>query len=526
MNGWLWPMRAAVLVISAAAAHACASARGGKAGPPTDQAPLTASVAAVPSAPGSVAEDTALSSDLDSLLSSPLIAGALVAARVDSLIPRRTLYARNAQSLVMPASNMKIVTMAVAAERLGWDARFETRLEATGTIDDGVLNGDLIAVGTGDPAITAPATGTPSLFSEWSAALRRAGIHRVHGRLVGDDDAFEEEGLGAGWAWDYLAAGYAAPSGALSYNENVAVLRIAPGPSIGAPARLEVGPPGHGLQVVNRLSTGAADVMPAIALARLPGNDRLTVTGAVPLGGSPLIRTAAVANPTQFFVEALRTSLLEQGVVIDGGAYDIDEVAPSSLAKDRRVIARRQSDPLSALVGYAMKVSQNFYAEMILKALGRAASGVGSVDAGRLAVRETITAWGLPVGGLVMYDGSGLSRYDYVTADLIVGVLERVWADERLRGPFAAALPVGGRDGTLQTRMSGPILNRRIQAKTGTISNVRALSGYAEDDRGGKLAFSFIVNNAVASGAQVDALVDRALERILTSPARASGTAR
>jgi D-alanyl-D-alanine carboxypeptidase/D-alanyl-D-alanine-endopeptidase (penicillin-binding protein 4) len=130
-------------------------------------------------------------------------------------------------------------------------------------------------------------------------------------------------------------------------------------------------------------------------------------------------------------------------------------------------------------------------------------------------VRETLTAWRLPADSLVMFDGSGLSRYNYVSADLLVELLTHVWDDDTLRGPFVAALPVGGHDGTLEARMRNAALDRRIQAKTGTISNVRSLAGYATSSGGEKLVFSIIANNFTAANADIDRVMERVLEEVV-----------
>ena len=435
--------------------------------------------------------DLDLEAELDAIFSDPVLARALLAIRVESLRDGRTLYARNAGMRVVPASALKIVTTAVAAERLGWGHRFETRLEAAGEVADGVLRGDLIVTGGGDPSIAAQDLITAPLFVDWSEALEQAGIGRIDGRIIGDDAIFDDEALGAGWAWDYLAAGYAAPSGALSYNENVAVVRISPGETPGSPAIIELGPPGHELDMTNAVITTPADVPASIAFARLPGSSALRVSGSLPVGAGTLTRITSIDNPTRYFAEAFRLALHGRGITVTGGAWDIDDLGtPPSSLPPRRLIAHRQSLPLSALIGYAMKVSQNFYGDMLLKAVGAAAASreaPGSVQSGGRAVRETLAGWGLPADSLAMYDGSGLSRYNYASADLLVGVLKHVWHDERLRGPFVAALPVGGHDGTLASRMRNTTLDRRVQAKTGTISNVRSLAGYAESAAGEKL---------------------------------------
>jgi D-alanyl-D-alanine carboxypeptidase/D-alanyl-D-alanine-endopeptidase (penicillin-binding protein 4) len=131
------------------------------------------------------------------------------------------------------------------------------------------------------------------------------------------------------------------------------------------------------------------------------------------------------------------------------------------------------------------------------------------------AVRDRLAQWGIPAEGLVLYDGSGLSRYNYLTASTLVDVLTHVWRSEPLRGRFVAELPVAGRDGSLERRMRGTALETNVQAKTGTISNVRSLSGYLETAAGEKLVFSMIANHFTAPAAEIDAIVERALERLV-----------
>jgi D-alanyl-D-alanine carboxypeptidase/D-alanyl-D-alanine-endopeptidase (penicillin-binding protein 4) len=466
-------------------------------------------------APASWVQDLRLASDLSDIFASPVLERALVGVRIESLRDG-LLYEKNGRKLVVPASNMKLLTLAVAATRLGWDYRFETRLETAGPVEAGSLRGDLVVTGTGDPSIMASAPGPAALFDEWADALWEAGIRRVTGRLIGDDNAFDDVGLGAGWAWDYAAAAYAAPTGALNYNENIVAVRVTPGTAEGAPAAIELTPAGHLLEVFNGVQTGAKGSAASLNLERLPGSAMLAVRGSVPLGGATAIRTTAGDNPTGFFVEAFRLALGSRGIAVQGGAWDIDDVPDAPAPARRRVIARRESLPLSSLGGYFLKESQNFYGETFLKAIGRSAQGgSGSADAGRRAVRETLSAIGIGADSYVMYDGSGLSRYDYVTADAIVALLKHVWHDEALRGPFLAALPVGGHDGTLGARMKGTPLAGRVQAKTGTIANMRALSGFLTTESGEKIVFSIIANHFTAPNSEIDAIAERALLRLV-----------
>jgi D-alanyl-D-alanine carboxypeptidase/D-alanyl-D-alanine-endopeptidase (penicillin-binding protein 4) len=406
------------------------------------------------------------------------------------------------------------VTVAVAAERLGWDFTFRTRLEAAGAIDQGTLNGDLIVTGDGDPTIGAQGGDVAPLFLDWADAAAKAGIRRVAGRIVGDDNALDDLGLGAGWAWDYLEAGYAAPSGALTYNENTIGIEVTPGTYAGATAHLAVVPAGHGLEIVSEVSTGASGSPADLSVLRAPGSTRLTVRGTVPASGAPVLRTAAVPNPTRYFVEAFRLALAVRGITVTGGAWDLDDLVTPP-ATTRRLLAERESAPLSSVAAHTLKVSQNLYGDTLLKVLGRTPAQPGSAAAGRQIVARTLAGWGVAPETIVMLDGSGLSRYNYVTADALTAMLVHIWRDDRLRGPFVAALPVGAHDGTLESRMKNGLLARRVQAKTGTISNVRALSGYVETLDGEKLAFSMIANHFTATSAEIDAIVEQALERVV-----------
>jgi D-alanyl-D-alanine carboxypeptidase/D-alanyl-D-alanine-endopeptidase (penicillin-binding protein 4) len=201
------------------------------------------------------------------------------AVAVRSLQTGELMYELNPDKLMMPASNMKIVTLAGAAHVLGWDHRFVTTVETSAAIDGGTLRGDLFVRGGGDPTINSRGSRNTTVFTEWAA--RATGIQRIDGRIVGDDQAFDDEGIGGGWAWDYQF-GYAAPVGALQYNEDVAALTVTPGKAAGDAAVVELSP-GAGLTVLNRAVTGAAGSPETIEYRRHLDRPVLEVTGTVPL---------------------------------------------------------------------------------------------------------------------------------------------------------------------------------------------------------------------------------------------------
>lgn len=460
-----------------------------------------------------------LQKDLGTVFNAPVMRRGNWGVDVRSVDTGAPFFALNADRLMMPASNMKILTLAAAAQTLGWDHRFTTVLETTAPVEGGVLRGDLIVRGTGDPTINTRANRAPAVFDEWAQALRAAGITAIDGRIIGHDNAFDDEGIGPGWAWDYLEAGYASPVGALQLNENVAELSVSPGASVGDPAIVRLAP-GTGLTLINRATT----VPPATERARVGVHRRidrpeLEISGTMAIDATPLIRTVAVLNPTIFFAQGVRDALGARGIAVSGMAADGDDVGAERVG-DRpvqavpRTLATTQSPPLREIATILMKVSQNQYAETFLKALGAKAGVPGTTDAGRATAIDTFTAWNIPRDGYVMSDGSGLSRYNYIAPTTITAVLRRMHADPVHRDAFLATLPIAAKDGTIATRMRRTRAAGNVRAKTGSISNVRSLSGYVTTRDGETLVFSIVANDFVIPSAVVDWIADLAVETL------------
>ncbi len=442
---------------------------------------------------------------------------------VRSLESGELLYQLNAGKLMMPASGMKIVTLAGAAEVMSWDRRFTTTLETNGRVEGSVLQGDLVVRGGGDPTINTRSGRGAAVFGAWVAAVREAGILEINGRIIGDDRLFDDEGIGGGWAWDYLQYGYAAPVGALQYNESVAELTVTSGAAVGEPAVLRF-PPGTGLALWNRTVTGASDVPETIDYRRHLDRPVLEVTGTVPLAApSPdpaapptrtVVRQVAVINPTIFFAQSLKDALSAAGIRVTGDALDVDDVPLTNAAPavERRVLATTESPPLRDIAAVLMKASHNLYAETCLKAAGASMSGIGTTAAGRAAILSALRRWNLDERSLVLADGSGLSRYNYVTAALLTDILERMYTDPKHREAFSASLAVAGRDGTVSTRLRRTRAEGNATVKTGSISNVRSLSGYLRTRDGEMLAFSILANNFVVPAATVNWIADLGVE--------------
>jgi D-alanyl-D-alanine carboxypeptidase/D-alanyl-D-alanine-endopeptidase (penicillin-binding protein 4) len=473
------------------------------------------SACAAPKAAPATPTPPALSSlqrDIDAVLASPALEHGYWSVLVRSLRTGDTLYALNPRKLMLPASNMKTVTLAAAAERLGWTFTYTTELYAAGAIDAGVLNGDLVVVGSGDPSIMAE--NADAIFGGWAERLKAAGIRSISGRVIGDDSAFEDNGLGFGWSWDDLPDDYAAGVSALQFNENAVRVTVTPGPAAGDSAGISVAPSGSGLDLVNSVTTSAADSAVSLTARRLPGSMRLAIGGSIPAGHSPAALAVSVENPTLFFARALRLALIANGVDVRGPAVDADDVHDMP-PRPRAPIATHTSPPLSTLAVRLMKISQNLYAETLLKTLAPAAPR--TAERGRAEVAAALQPWGVGADSLIQRDGSGLSRYDFVTAEALVTILAHVNHDEPLRGAFVASLPIAGRDGTLSNRMKGTAADGNARAKTGSMTGVRSTAGYVTSASGEPLVFAILANNFDVSPAQITAAEDAIIVRLASS---------
>jgi D-alanyl-D-alanine carboxypeptidase/D-alanyl-D-alanine-endopeptidase (penicillin-binding protein 4) len=457
-----------------------------------------------------------LQHDIDAIVSAPELERGFWGVLVKAVDRNETLYARNATKLMMPASTMKVVTLAAAAEKLGWDYTYTTRVFTTGKIVDGVLQGDLIVVGAGDPSIDDWDGAATELFAGWATELQTSGIHAIRGRIIGDDNLFDDDGYGFGWSWDDMARSFSAGVSALQFNEGSVQLRIAPGRSIGSKAAVTVVPDFSGLTIVNHLLTEPAGGAPSIVRRRLPGSSRLEIRGSVPMRMRPVSETASVENPTLYFVTALRRALVAGGIDVRGPAVDIDDLDSPPTHNAAAPLITYQSPPLSMLATTMMKLSQNLYAETLLKTIGidSVDHPTGTAEAGLATVRSVVQSWNIDPAGMIQADGSGLSRYNYITPETMVAVLTHVEHDERLRNLFEATLPVAGRDGTLENRMRGTAADGNARVKTGSLTNVRAMAGFVKSADGDTLAFAVFANNYENSSSVIMSAFDSIVARL------------
>jgi serine-type D-Ala-D-Ala carboxypeptidase/endopeptidase (penicillin-binding protein 4) len=472
--------------------------------------PLTGCGPALQAGPAS----PALGNALGPLLADTVMDHAHWGLLVRSLGTGETLFSHNADRLFVPASNMKLITGATVLQVLGPDYRYRTTISAAGPIQGGVLRGPLVVRGFGDPTVSDRFDSDPrQRFRLFADSLRAHGITRVAGGIIGVDSAFTDGPLGSGWAWDDVLAYYASEFGALQFNEGAVSLTVAPSGRVGDPAVVIIEPASQYVAVSNRTVTTAPGGTTRIAVARDATGPGLVVTGEIAAGSDFFRRAVAIPNPTLFYLSAMRETLREMGIVVEGPAMDADDLDSEDLSVRRAIpLFTYHSPPLREILPAMMKPSQNWIAETLLRTAGLEQGGVGNARTGAAVADSLFATWDLPTNRRIA-DGSGMSRYNLVSPELLAGILT-----EMARVPehelWVASLPIAGVDGTLARRMIGTPLQGNVHAKTGTLSGVRALAGYMTTRSGERIVFAALVNNHVRSAAAADRIIDAALLQI------------
>ena len=461
------------------------------------------------------AHDPKLSAKLDEVLRRGETGPAKYTARVVDLERGRELYAVDTDTPFTPASNGKIAVSAATLDFFGSDHTFKTYLALDGE--------DLWLIGTGDPgtgdnAIAKKSGGTTmTVLDEWAAALKRRGVTKLSGNLYYYDGALDDQLVHPSWSKGYITDWYAAPIAGLNFNNNCVDISVTP-TEPGEPVEYSIVPPTKnvGVTVRNKVVTGEGETPDA---DRENDANVFTITGATT---RPMdVKSEAITEPAPFFADALRTHLESKGITIAGETRRAPAPLDGNLVPAKAKLVAVHETTMADALGRINKQSQNNFAEGLVKILGRAYAKKhgrdepGSWANGSEAVLAFLKRNGIDTQGVVVADGSGLSRDNRVTSRMISDVFRVMWR-HRDKETFFNSLSTSGTDGTIDKRLDD--LKGRVHAKTGYIGGVRSLSGYVLNDAGRWLVFSIIYNGFTGSAAPYNDLQDNAVRVLAAWP--------
>ncbi len=442
-----------------------------------------------------------LRAEIETVLHDPLLATSNVGIKIVSVTTGEVLYEADADKLYHPASTMKLLTAATALVKLEPNYRFHTTLYAD-NIEDDRVRGNVYLKGRGDPLLA-----TEDL-AEMVETLAQFGAKEIDGDIVVDDTYFDDVPMGKGWMWDDgPIGGYYSHQSALTINHNGVTVIVSPGAEVGEPVRVKLDPPTEYMKIVNDATTITASEDAALHFERqtmpVPGNV-LMIRGSMAVNHGEARRKVDIVNPSMYCGALFRETLTQSGITVQG------VIRQGVVANDATEIAVNASPPLSLIVRKMNKRSDNLIAELLLKTIGAEMIGLpGTSQKGLRVINEFLTETGMAKTRSMLADGSGVSRYNLLSASTLTNLLVYMFKDFSVMPEYLTSLPVAGVDGTLSWRMKESEAEGILRAKTGTMRGVTTLAGYAMTADGEILAFAMLMSHYAGSSNPRRALQDK-----------------
>jgi len=436
-----------------------------------------------------------LRKDINSILADSLFTPANASIKVVSLEKGDTLFEHDSKTLMNPGSNMKLLTSAAALYILDTNYQFKTAVFIDSAPINGILKGNIYIKGYGDPDLKT------SDLDSFANTVHQIGIREIKGNIIVDDSFFDDEYWGAGWVWDDESESDAPHINALSVNKNCVRISLLADLNSIYPY-LE--PRTEFVSITNKAKIAADSIRTPLKIERLFLNNQNTILieGEI-LKSGRFAKKVPLCLPDYYTGTLFKESLERTGIIVHGNVAN--GTTPPGI---REITQRYQS--IEKMITYMNKVSDNLSAENTLKALGAAKYGApGCAKNGIFVINRFLSDLGIDTSGLSIVDGSGISRYNLLSADQLVQLLAAMYEQSRIFPVFYNSLPIAGVDGTLSRRMTSYPSAGNIHAKTGNLNGVSCLSGYVLSRDGEMLVFSIMIQNFIIPAAYYHQVQDK-----------------
>lgn len=453
---------------------------------------------------------------LDSIQNDNEIRTGIVAASIRSTQTGEYKIQYNAHKSVNSASTLKLVSTASALSVLGPNYRYQTFVEYDGTIADSVLQGNIYIRGTGDPSLGSSRVGLDfqQVINLFAQKIREYGIRKIEGFIIGDGSIFPENTLADSWVWGDIGNYYGAGVSGLNINENLYEIHFKPGKSLGDDAPVSrLSPSVPDITHFNKVTTAERGSGDNVIVYNTPFSNTIISQGTVPIGPADFVVKGSLPDPSYFLAFHVQRKFQElQGEVSNNViSYQNYKAKFQDSGKPRNLILTHESPTISTLALHCNFQSINLYADAFLKTIGFALTKDASFEAGVKAVKFLWSQKGVDTQGFMIRDGSGLSPSGVLTVNNLVDILFTMRRDSAFND-FYASIPVVGITGTVQNLAKGSKAVGNVRAKSGSIANTRAFSGYFTTANGELMSFAFVINR-YADGA--DRKVRRYLEEMI-----------
>jgi len=418
----------------------------------------------------------------------------------------------NSHIFVIPASTLKIVTTAAGLGTLGKFYRYDTRIYFTGTFNktNGVLNGDIIIRGSGDPTLNSELfkskKDTTDITDKWAEILKQKGLKELNGKIIGDASCYGRH-IPSNWVWGDISNYFGVAPCGLSFNDNLYSVYFSTGATGSKAEVLEIKPNYTSITLEHDISVTAAGKEDDAYVFGDPFGPKKTIQGTIPPNSKRLEVRAALPDPALMCAEYLQRSLNKAGITTPtlcaASVYEGDDPL---IKKEKSLMHTHYSSSLEKIVYHTNLTSNNLFCETILKTIGG-----GSNYSGINKVKEYWKNKGLDVSELFMVDGNGLSRANTVTTYFETGALHKLYNDSIIFKSFYNSLPTAGLSGSMRNIGNGTFIEKNMKAKTGYINRARGYCGYVKSKSGKDLCFSVLFNNYSCSASEMKKKIEQLL---------------